>query len=310
MSEKLSELTKQPIENSALPAAAIVAAGLLWGTMSLFTRPMGDLGLTPLQISFLRAALSSLILFVYLLIKDRAALRIRLRDIWMFVGTGIVSLALFNWCYFTTIEKGEASVAVCLLYTSPVFVMLFSAVLFGEQITRKKLTALVLSLLGAVLVSGLLSGAGGGQMTPALFVTGIGSGLFYAMYSIFSRFALARYPFLTVVFYTFVFASLGMLPLCGAGEACRIAAGSGGAVLLTCGIALAATILPYLFYTAGLASTENGKASILATSEILMGSLIGIFFYHEPHGAGKILGILCIFAAVVLLNTGHKKSPQ
>ncbi len=293
--------------NRTRAEAGIILAGVLWGTMSLFTRGMGRYGVTPLQIAFLRSAASALLLLIYLGIRDPGALKIRLKDLWMFAGTGIISLSLFNLCYFTVIEKGEASIAVSLLYTSPAFVILFSAVLFYEPVTGKKIAALILVLAGSVLVSGMLQQSG--KLSLPLFITGIGSGLFYGLYSIFSRYALEKYDFMTVVFYTFVLSGIGLLPFCGA-------AGTAGAffshpplMLLTAGIAIFATILPYLFYTMGLKYVESGRAAVLVTSEIVMGTLIGIVIFRETAGFFKILGILCIFAAVVILNTGFDTKP-
>ena len=281
--------------------AGIILAGVLWGTMSLFTRGMGEYGVTPLQIAFLRSAASALLLFAYLKIRDPGALKISLKDLWMFAGTGIVSLSLFNLCYFTVIEKGEASIAVSLLYTSPAFVILFSALLFHEPVTKKKITALILVLAGSVLVSGLLKQ--GGALSFPLFITGIGSGLFYGLYSIFSRYALEKYDSLTVVFYTFVLSAAGLAPFCGLGETAAAFAGSAALMAYTAGIAFFATILPYLFYTSGLKYVEAGKAAVLVTSEIVMGALIGTFVFREPLGLLKLLGIASIFAAVVILNT-------
>ena len=107
----------------------------------------------------------------------------------MFIGTGIISVSLFNICYFYTIINSEASLAVVLLYTSPVFVVLISAVLFKEKINLNKIIALILSFAGCVFTAGIL---GGIKVRPFIIVTGVASGLFYALYSIFGKFALKK----------------------------------------------------------------------------------------------------------------------
>lgn len=236
----------------------------------------------------------------YLLVKDRGLLKVRLRDLWIFAGTGIISLSLFNWCYFSVIQQSQASVAVVLLYTSPIFVMLMSAVFFRERITKRKVIALVIAFAGCVLVAGLLGGSY--RLSLPVLLMGVGSGFFYATYSIFGRVALQRYDTLTVTAYTFLFATLGTLPFGDLPGAGKLLAADPGLILWCLGIAFFCTVLPYLFYTSGLRGLEAGKAAVLATAEPLVGTVIGVALFGEPFGPTKALGILCILASMVILR--------
>ena len=126
----------------------IIIAGALWGSMGLFVRRLGDAGCNSAEIAQLRSLVTAVILFLFLIIKERNLLRIRLRDIWCFIGTGVLSIVFFNLCYFTTIELTSLSVAAVLLYTAPAFVIVLSAILFKEQITKRKVIALILTFVG------------------------------------------------------------------------------------------------------------------------------------------------------------------
>jgi len=213
----------------------------------------------------------------------------------MFAGTGVISLTFFSVCYFHTIIESGASVAVILLYTSPVFVLLLSALIFKEKITKFKIIALVLTFAGCILVSG----AGGeNHLSLRGFLIGLCAGLGYALYSIFSRFALKKYDSLTVTFYTFLFSSVSAVPLSNA--AAMIPLLNSTSVLLLCGIALVCTVLPYIFYTFGLTGLENSKAAIFVTVEPLVGTLVGILLWHEEITLFKACGILFIFTALLL----------
>lgn len=112
--------------------AAVLGAGTLWGIISLFIRRLNSMGLTAIQIGMVRALVGAIVLFLWLGITHRELLKIRLRHLWYFIGTGVISMALFNWCYFTVIEISQASVAVVLLYTSPIFIMVLSAIFSGS----------------------------------------------------------------------------------------------------------------------------------------------------------------------------------
>ena len=278
---------------------SVIAAGVLWGIISIFIKGMNAGKISPLQIVQLRTIIASAILALYLFFTDKKMLCFRLKDIWMFIGTGVISLTFFSLCYFQTIIESGASVAVILLYTSPIFVILLSLALFRERITAVKLIALVMTFAGCILVSGL--GRDSGGITVKGFIVGLGSGLGYALYSIFSRYALKKYHVLTIIFYTFLFSGISIIPFSGIALA-------GGLLqprilLYGAGIAVFCTVLPYLFYTYGMTKLETGKAAILVTVEPLVGTLVGCCLYGEPMTVLKALGILLTFGAVILLGT-------
>lgn len=64
--------------------------------------------------------------------------------------------------------------AAILLYTAPTFVVILSALLWKDRITKRKLAALVLAFLGCCFVAGILNGAL--TLTPEGLLLGIGSG--------------------------------------------------------------------------------------------------------------------------------------
>lgn len=221
----------------------MLGAGSLWGVISIFVRNLNAMGLTAIQISLLRAMGGAAVMVLFLALTRRDLLKIKLRHIWYFIGTGIISLALFNLCYFTVIELSQASIAVVLLYTSPIFIMVISAIVFKEKITRNKLLALAMVFVGCVLVAGLLGG--GYALTPTILLLGLGSGLFYGLYSIFGTVALRTYDTMTVTTYTFVFATLGTLPFSDAGGMFRTMAAQPGELFVgASGVSLICAVAP------------------------------------------------------------------
>lgn len=286
----------------------MLGAGVLWGCISLFVRTLDDAGLSAFEISSVRMVVGVVSLLPFVLAAGPEKLRIRLRDIWLFVGTGMVSVTLFNVCYFTCINLSEASIAVVLLYTSPIWVMLMSALIFKERITARKLVALALTFVGCVLVAGVLGGEV--RLPPAALLAGLASGFFYATYSIFGRAALRRYDTLTITFYTFLMGSLASLALGDAPHTVSVALDNPLLLAWYAGLGVFCTIAPYLLYTAGLKQLEPSRAAILATVEPLVGCLLGIFAYGESAGVLKLAGIACILAAVVLAGTGQRQKAE
>lgn len=279
----------------------IVAAAALWGCIGLFLKLLTAAGLTSMQGVAVRALVGAVFYGLFLFFTDRKALFIVPKDWYYFFGTGVCSLLFFNWCYFNAITRSSMSVAAVLLYTSPVFVTLMSALFFREKITPVKIAALAVTFAGCVLVTGLFPL---GQETVSLPVVlfGLGSGFGYALYSIFGKFVLKKYSPAAVTFYTILFCALFSLPISGLNANLsaladwRAWAGALGVGVLCCA-------LPYHLYTAGLRDAEPGRAAILATIEPFVAAALGILLFHEAVTPWKLLGMAAILGAVALLNT-------
>lgn len=253
-----------------------------------------------MEICAVRMFVSVIFFGLYMVLFQRDKLKIRLRDIWIFLCMGVISVDLFNLCYFYTMIQTQASVAVVLLYTSPVFIMILSAIFFKEKITPVKVIALLLTFGGCVLVAGIIGSSY--VITPFVILTGVLSGLFYGMYTIFGRLALAKYDTMTTTFWTFFFGFLGSIPFGNYPHVIKTAAADPRLLIWMVGIGIVSTVLPYFFYTWGLARMESSKAAILVAVEPLVGAVIGITMFQESHDPLKIIGILLILAAIVLMN--------
>ena len=277
----------------------ILAAGVLWGLIGLFNRGLAADGLSAGSIVVVRNLGGLLVLGLVFLATDQSVFRIQWRHLPYFFGTGVVSVLLFTLCYFTCQQLCSLAAAAILLYTAPAFVVLLSALLWRDPITRRKLGALGLAFLGCMCVSGVFSG--GLSVTPLGLALGAGSGFFYGLYSIFGRYALAHYQPATVTFYTFLFAGAGSLAVLRPWELAA-AFSHGDALPLTAGLVVIATVLPYLLYTRGLSRVDSGRAAILASVEPVAAALVGVAAFGEVMGPGVLLGLGCILISVYLLR--------
>lgn len=278
----------------------VIIAAVLWGTIGIYSKHLSSMGFGVLQLVSVRAVFSSLFIFSFLLVKDRSLLRIKAKDFPYFIGTGIISFVFFNWCYFIAINRTSLSTAAILLYTAPSFVMVFSAVLFKEKMTPRKISALFITFAGCVMATASFGGTGTGSSAAGI-LAGLGSGFGYALYSIFGRYALKKYDSYTVTLYTFVFASIFMFLTGNVGSTFSLLRKSGAfnyAILLS----LLATVTPFIFYTKGLTRLETGQASIIATLEPVVATAVGIALFHEPVSIIKIAGILLVIFAVSSLK--------
>ena len=279
---------------------AIIFAGVAWGIISIFIRKLSAGGLSLPEIVFTRMLFSALFLGGYLVVFDRKKFKIAWKDLWLFIGSGIVCLVGFNCCYFYTVIRGYAAVGGVLLYTSPAFIMLFSALLFREKITKSKLAALLLTVSGGVLVSGIYNQ----QLSVpwGIVVSGVASGLLYGLYSIFGKIALRKYDTLTLVFYTFATGTAGCLLLGDLPHTLAVCCRQPDLLPYLIGCSVICTVLPYFMYTWGLNKTTAGRASILVAVEPLICAVMGMAVYGEDHHWLRICGVAAILSAIVLLN--------
>lgn len=279
----------------------ILIAGILWGSMGLFVRTLNEKGLASMEIVGLRAAVTAAAILLFLLIFDRKLFRIHLKDLWCFLGTGICSIVFFNYCYFKAITMTSLSVAAILLYTAPAIVMVLSYFLFKEKLTKRKLLSLVMTFIGCVLVTGILSETG--SVSVGGILVGLGAGLGYAMYSIFSRYALEKgYSSLTITFYTFLIAAIATCFLADMRKVAQVVTESRGNLVFCLAFGVLCTVAPYLTYTLGLKYVENGKASIIASVEPVTATLLGALLFHEKLTVSGVLGIVLVLAALALCN--------
>lgn len=279
-------------------AASILAAAALWGIIGVWNRRLMAGGLSPYSIVVVRNCGGLVLLTAVMALRDRSVFRVERQHLKYFFGTGVVSVVLFTVCYFSCQEICSLAVASILLYTAPAIVVVLSAILWRERVTKKKLLALGLTLVGCALVCGVFSGAltvtGGG------IALGLGAGFFYALYSIFGRYALAHYGPMTVTVWTFLFAGVASLVLVRPGELAALAQPS--MALTAVGLVVCSTVLPYILYTRGLARVEAGKASILASLEPVVASVAGVVLFGEPMSGLTAAGIVCVLAGVYILR--------
>lgn len=277
----------------------VLIAATSWGCIGVFTRALYALGMSPLSIAFFRSLVAAILLGIYFGCFQRDILRIQIKDLWMFVGTGIISIGAFNVLYFYTQTQTTLSIAAVLLYTAPFFVIMMSALIFKERITRQKIMALCLAFSGCLCVTGVIGGKM--ELLPIAMLTGIGSAICYALYSIFGRIALAKYPPMTVTFYSLFISAIG-LGVVFLGDGAMLPSASMKMLTFILLLGVISTMVPYIFYTKGLQVLAPSKASVLAFVEPMVATLMGMLILHEPLTLLSLSGIVLIFLGIIVLN--------
>lgn len=286
----------------------VIIAGTAWGMIGYFVRTLQSQGISSMQIVAIRMVISAVLFCIYALLFNRRLYLIKLKDIWCFLGTGMLSVTVFSFCYFKAIDYSSLSVASILLYTAPIFVMLFSVLLFKEKLTALKIISLILAFVGCLFVTGVFTQ--GVSINTVAVLYGLASGVCYALYSIFSRFALNRnYSPLTVTLYTFIFSSVAALLVIDVKPVVSLMTDSVNSFLFCVVFAILSSVLPYVTYTLALKHIRASTASIIASVEPVVAMITGALVFNEavdfPYG---YIGIALVIFSIVLINLTPKKN--
>jgi len=279
----------------------VILAASMWGTIGLSVRILTRYHFSPIQIVVVRLLVADVFLGVYLLCTDKSKFKIECKDIKWFLGIGLMSMLFFNTCYCMAIQVTSLSVAAVLLYTSPIFVMLISIPVFREKITKRKLLAIVLSVSGCALVSGVFS-SNLARIPQKGIAFGICAAVGYALYSIFARILLKKYHSLTILFYTFLIAGIGGALIGDFMGICNIIRKTPTAMIAVILSALICSVFPYIFYTKALLHIEASRASVIASVEPVVATIIGTLVFAEKITISSVTGIICVLAAIGILN--------
>jgi DME family drug/metabolite transporter len=283
---------------------ALVAAGL-WATLGLIYHRLQAYGLSRLTIAFFRAAVSALILFPILTWRRPAWLKLERRDWPLFVALGLFGVAAFFVVYIHAIALTGMGVAAVLMYTAPAWVALISAIFLGERLGALKIAVLLLACAGCALVGRVYDLNSVRLQAPGI-LAGLGAGLTYGSYTVFSKVAQRRYTAWGTLAYALGLGALFMLPLQSRADVVQ-ALTSPAILFWLLTLALIPTLVGGAAFNAALRRVPASEASVIATLEPVIAALLGWAFLAERMEALQLLGAGLILTAVVILQGEHKR---
>ncbi len=301
-----ADLQREEGRKSARGYALVALAACLWATLGLFFRVLhDDFQLSSLTIAFLRAGIAAVILFAGMLILRRDLLTISRRALVFYAAYGLAGIAAFYYLYVQAVVQTSVTTGVVLLYTAPVFVTLMAWRAFREPMTKGKVTALVLAFVGCALVARAYDPTLLRFSAPGLAL-GLGAGVTYALYTILSKFILARHSQWTALTYALIFGTLFLAPLQLA-DSSAPATIPPAAWLVLLGLAVGPTLGALTLYNAGLQLVPASNASLVATLEPVVASGLAFLFLGERMEWLQLLGGGMVIAGSMLVNaTRHR----
>lgn len=299
--------------NLARGYSVAVASAIILSTTAILIRYLTQTYQLPAVIlAFWRDLFVAFTLFLILLVFRPGLMRVNRRDLRYLIIYGLV-LAIFNSLWTLSVALNGAAISTVLAYCSAGFTALLGWWFLKERLDWAKIVAVTLSLGGCVLVSDALSLEAWGANFVGI-LTGLLSGLLYAIYSLMGRSASQRAlnPWTTLL-YTFGFAAIflfffNLLPgdflpgkavqasdLLWLGDSLT---GWGVLFLLAAG----PTLTGFGTYNISLSYLPSSVANLILSLEPAFTAAMAYILFGEVLSGIQIIGSLMILTAVIFLR--------
>lgn len=286
-------------------------ATVLWSFTGILISYLNKTYALPsLVLAFWRDLFVSFGMVVGLLIFSRARFQLG-RAHWAFMVFYGVTLAVFNAMWTFSVQYNGAAVATVMAFSSPAMTAILSRIVFKEQFSAVKITSILLSIGGVVLVSGAYDPSTW-NLNPLGIIFGLLTGLLFAIYNLEGKTASDKsIDSWTALLYSFAFATVFLLffnigddfftgkaifsEMLWLGNSIN-----GWGILFF--LAVAPTLGGFGLYTLSIRYLSPTTANLIATLEPGFTAIWAYFLLNEQLTGIQLMGSLLVFAGVILLR--------
>jgi DME family drug/metabolite transporter len=281
---------------SSLGLPAVVTASTLWAIAANVASSLFQAGVSSLDL----AGVTTIIATVALLLVQtvhKGLPNLSLRPAQFVLG---ILFTLFVAADYLAIKRLPVAVAIVLIFTSPVLVVLWTALLSRRLPSRQVLLALGLSVIGVALVSQLLAGNLAAFNWFGVMV-GLSTALLFAAYTLLSGQVSTTSSTTIRLLKTFWVSSLlwvGYLVIHGF----PVALFQLQTLPKVFYMGIAGSLLPYLLYLWGMKHLQAERAAIVATIEPVIAAGLAWVWFGQALTIMQMLGGGLILMAITLLR--------
>jgi drug/metabolite transporter (DMT)-like permease len=310
---KLSCWKDQELDDEKLGALLVLISAAGFGTLGVLGKLAFIAGLPIPTVLALRFAIGSVV-FLLLLGLDHARRRKRrerrceldsehfslcltARELAVAVGLGALGYAAMSGLFFWGLEFMPVGMVAIVLYTYPVFVVVLSAIVLKEKVTRYTMIALILSFGGVVLITG----TDHVHVDPHGVAIILGAAIIYAAYITVSRSVLSTIDARALTAHVLPSAAITFLIYGKITDQLMLPVTAYGWIVVII-LAVIATAVPVFAFFAGLSRIGANRASILSTFEPVVTILLGAALLGELLTSITILGGIMVLAGAILVH--------
>lgn len=289
----------------------LLLTAIFWGGTFIAGRILAaEVG--PYSAAFLRFAAATLCLAVFTWKIENRFPRVgggQIAAVTLLAMTGVFA---YNICFFTGLQIVEAGRAAVIIACNPVFIALFSALLFKEKLRPPAVAGILLSVAGALTVitrgrpDQLWSG-GFGRGEALIF----GCVLSWVAFSLIGKKVLSGLTPLVSILYAAALGALALLyPALHEGMADHFAATSTRAWLAIVYLGFFGTALGFVWYYQGIKAIGPTRAGLFINFVPISAVVLAFAILGESITPSLFIGTLLVICGVTLTNHSKERKQR
>src|SRR3990170_6702456 len=286
-------------ERTRLGYMMVATAAALFAVNGSVSKVVLDSGLSSVDLAQIRASCAALGLLAFLLAFARPNLRVTGRELLFLLAFGVVGVALVQWLYFVAIHNLPVGIALLIEFTAPLFVALFARFVYRELIRRRIWVAVALCITGLALVVEVWAGV---AFSTVGVTAALGGAFGLTAYLLMAEHERRDRDAVSLSFYGFLFAALlwtlvqplWQFPWNVLGDTVSLRGNlseySAPVWLLAGFIIVIGTMVTFSLLTGALRHISATRASIVATLEPVVATVVAWLWLGETFGAPQPIG--------------------
>ncbi len=301
------------MQNNTLKAhLALLGANVIYGINYLVAKGIMPNKIGPSAFVFLRIIGAGILFWI---IKYFIKEKIEKKDFLLLILCGLLGVATNQLLFFHGLSLTSPIDASIIITAIPVMVLIFSAIILKEKITRNKLLGITIGAIGAVLLIGYGNTTGGNSsILGNLFI--FINACSYALYLVLVKPMMKKYSAITVISWVFLFGFMFVFPI-GVNDALTTdySAFTLNTYLVVTFVIVCTTFLAYLFNIYALnyvsPSVTGSYVYLQPAVSFIMVSIYAYVLGHNEYAQDinliKILSCLLVASGVYLISMKSKK---
>jgi drug/metabolite transporter (DMT)-like permease len=286
---------------------AAVAAALLFGASLVAVRAAVH-DVPPLTLAALRFAQAGVLLFLYLLLTQRATLRVRPGDLPYLALLGILFYTLFPIAFNTSLRYIPASRGAVLLASMPLWALLLSRLVVRDALSPYEIAGALASMAGIAIVFGPAAAAATGPHRATGDALMLFTALCGAVHSVMVKPMVARYPASTVTLYAMGIGTAITIPFAAVVEGMPLANIRGVGLVSLLAFIGAAAAVAFSLWTFALRRLSATRAAVYLNLNPTFAVLLSAMVLHERLTPAFAVGFLTVIGGVLIASRGVGRS--
>lgn len=265
---------------------------LIFGTLGSF---VNNINLPSSFISFTRALIGSVFIGIFMAVSghgfDKKAI---VKNLKLLIPSGIVMA--FNWiCLFEAYKYTGVTVATLCYYMAPVIVVLVSPLILRERLTAVKGVSVVVAVIGAVLISGVVTGA---TRSFKGILLGLAAAALYSTVIVINKFVRELSPVETT-FVQLSVAAITMIPYVLLTEDAASFVFDTRSVIFTLIVGVLHTGFAYMIYFSSVQKVPAQTTAVFSYIDPVTAIVVSAAVLGERMDAAQTVGTVLILAATL-----------